>query len=144
MVRFFQRVDFQPVFLTKGRNFARQFLFAQPPVRSCAHDDIVLRCEYVDLLEMLVNHADAEPQRIARRGDGTLLPADEDRTVVWMIDARKHIHKRCLAGSIFAKQGENLALLDGQVDIIIGDNRAKGLCNIFQFDRKVLFNRIQM
>ena len=42
------------------------------------------------------------------------------------------------------KQGEILALLGGQADIIIGDNRAKGLCNVFEFNRKDLFNRIQM
>ncbi len=49
-----------------------------------------------------------------------------------------------LPDPFFAKQGENLALLDGQADIIFGDNRAKGLCNVFEFNRKVLFNRIQM
>ena len=47
---------------------------------------------------------------------------------VRLINAGQHIHQRGFARAVFAKQGQNFALADVQIDPIVGDHRAEALC----------------
>ena len=98
-------------------------------------DDIFRGGEYVDQLVVLVDHADLVVECVLRAADRDRLSADQDLAVVGEVDACEHIHQRGLAAAVFAEQGQNLAVIDRQVDPVVGDNRAKTLGDVSQFNR---------
>ena len=96
-----------------------------------SQDDIFRGGEYVDQLVVLVDHADLVVECVLRAADRDRLAADQDLAVVGEVDACEHIHQRGLAAAVFAEQGQNLAVIDRQVDPVVGDNRAKTLGDVF-------------
>ena len=62
--------------------------------------------------------------------DRTRHAIHSDRAGVRFIDSGKHIHQRRLSGTVFAEQGENLALPDVQIDVFVRDDTAKRLGNV--------------
>lgn len=57
---------------------------------------------------------------------------DTNNTVVVLIDARKDLHQRRLAGAIFAHQRVNLAESEFETDVLEGADGAEGLGNGFR------------
>lgn len=74
---------------------------------------------------MLMDHSDAQFGGILWGVDRSLLAVDKNRTAVGAVNPRQHIHQCRFAGSVLAKKGENLALLDIQINVIVGDNSAE-------------------
>ena len=77
---------------------------------------------------MLVHHTDSQGNGFLRRTDIHFFASQIDFTRVRLINAGQHIHQRGFARAVFAKQGQNFALADVQIDPIVGDHRAEALC----------------
>ena len=87
VVGFFQWVNFQTIFLTEGSDFSCQRFFSQAAIFFRAHDNVVLRSENIHQLEMLVDHADAERQRIMGGSDRAPLAPNVDCAAIRMVNA---------------------------------------------------------
>ena len=94
--------------------------------------DILRRGEHVHELEVLVDHADAQVQRVAGGADGRRLVADIDLALVGEVDTGDHVHQGRLAAAVFAQQGQNLAAAHAQGNILVGHDGAKGLGDVLQ------------
>ncbi len=83
---------------------------------------------------MLVDHPDAQPHRVERGVDRDLLPADRDRPRIGVVDAREHVHQGGFARAVLPEQGEDLAVPDVQVDLVVCDNASKPFGDLPAFD----------
>ena len=92
--------------------------------------------KYVDELEVLVYHAYSQIERILGRADDNLFPVNGDLPLVGEVYAGEHIHKRGLAGAVFAQQSQYLASVYIQPYLIVGKHRAEGLGDIAHFYRR--------
>ena len=93
----------------------------------------VFRCgEHIHQFEMLVDHADAQVQRIARGADGNNLVPHIDLALIGVVDAGDHVHQGSFAAAVFAQQGQNFAAAHAQRDILVGYHGAKGLGDVLQ------------
>ena len=88
--------------------------------------------------EMLVNHADAGPDRILRPADSPLLAVDQDLPAVGLIVAVEDIHQRRLAGTVLAHDAVDGAGGDAEVDVAVGLDGAEALADATQLDRRRL------
>ena len=68
---------------------------------------------------MLVDHADALPDRIARPLHRDGLFVDQDLAAIRLDQAIQDVHQRALAGAILADERVDLALTDFQIDLVI-------------------------
>ena len=92
-----------------------------------AEDDVLRRGQHVHELEVLVDHADAQVERVLRAADGDRTAVHLDLALVREIDAREHVHERGLAAAVLAQQGQDLAPVDVQIDLLVGRDAAEGL-----------------
>ena len=81
-----------------------------------------------------MDHADTEVKGILRRTDGNGLFVNENLSLIGKVDAREHIHKRCLAAAVFAEQCEYFAFAYLKRGVVICDSRAEALGYITHFD----------
>ena len=51
-----------------------------------------------------------------------------------VVEAVEHVHQRGLAGAVLAQQGVDLARLDDEVDVVVGDQRAEALGDAAQLE----------
>ena len=108
------QVDIKCVFVTDGtRLLADGF---QIVLFVLIHDqrDIFNGGEYVNELEMLMNHADAQGIGVLRAANLTRLFIDQKLTAVRIVYTGDHVHQRRFAAAVFAQQGENFSSADGQ------------------------------
>ena len=89
-------------------------------------DDILRRRENVDELEVLVDHADAEVERILGGAYDDLFIVDEYLALVGEIDAREHIHEGGLARSVLAEKRKYLASVYIEPNLVVSFYRAEG------------------
>ncbi len=78
--------------------------------------------EHRDQLEVLVHHPDPERDRICRTRERHRLPAHQDLAPRRLVQAEEHVHQRALAGSVLAEQAMDLALVQGEVDVLVRDD----------------------
>ena len=81
--------------------------------------------EHRDQHEVLVHHAHAGGHRVARATEGDRLPVDEDLPLIRLVQAVEDVHQGALAGAVLAEQRVDLARFHGQVDAVVGDERAE-------------------
>jgi len=72
--------------------------------------------------------------RVLRRPDRHRAAVDQDLALVRLHQPVKDVHQGRLAGAVLTEQGSDLAGLDGQVDVIIGDQAAEVLRDAPQFE----------
>ena len=87
-----------------------------------AHDDIVQNGEAFDQLEVLVDHADAQIICVIGIADLDFLAVLLNDTFLRCIKTKQHAHQSGLACTVFTKQCMNLALLQLERDVIVGNN----------------------
>ena len=80
-----------------------------------------------------MDHADTEVKGILRRTDGNGLFVNENLSLIGIVDAREHIHKRCLAAAVFTEQSKHLAAVDIEPDFVVCQNGAETLRYITHF-----------
>ncbi len=84
---------------------------------------------------MLVHHADAVADRLARRADAHGLAVDADFACVGFVEAVEDRHQRRLAGAVLADDAVDDAALDDEIDVLVGVDRAEALVDADQLDR---------
>ena len=105
--------------------------------RLAAEDDVLEHREVVGEHEVLVDHADAGGDGVARRVEAHLLAVDGDRALVGSLHAVEDVHQRRLAGAVLAHDGVHLAAPYGDVDVAVGDDAREALGDASQLDRDV-------
>ena len=97
-------------------------------------EDVLIDAKVVDGIELLVDEGDAVRNRIVRRTElhGAAVQQDAPRR------GRKHpaedVHQRRFARAILSEQRENLAVGDGQGNVVEHLVRAEGLADVFKGD----------
>ena len=134
LVDLLHRVDLKAVLLADLLDAPRRLLQAETPAVLKTEDDVFGGGEDINQLEVLVNHADAVCKCVLRRTDDDRLPVDEDLARIREIDARDHVHQRGLAAAVLTEDGEDLAAVDLQADVVVGDDAAEGLRDPAQLD----------
>ena len=98
------RVDAQRVFAAEPLDLGARGprLCSQQRARLGAEHDVLQHREGVDQHEVLVHHADAGVDRVARVADRDRLAVDEDLAAVGLVEAVQDAHQRRLAGAVLA------------------------------------------
>ena len=91
-----------------------------------AENDILRRGEHVNELKMLMDHADAEIERVLGGADDDGLVVDEYLALVGEIYAGKHIHKGRFARAVFTQKRQNLASVYVEPYLVVSFDRAEG------------------
>ena len=100
----------------------------------CAEHHVFEHGERRHQHEVLVHHADAMADRLARGADSDRLAVDADLAAVGFIKAVQNRHQRRFAGAVLADDAMNHAAFDDEVDVIVGVNRAEALIDADEFD----------
>ena len=129
-------VDVQAKAVAQIADLAGELLAAGVVARGAQHD-VVLHGKHVHELEVLMDHADAQGDGVVRGADMHFLAVHADMPRVRPVDAGEHVHQRSLAGAVFAQQRQYLAIVHGQVDVLVGDDGAEGLGQPLQLDRRM-------
>ena len=101
-----------------------------------AEDDVLRDREAVHQHEVLVDHADAERDRVAGRVDPYLLTADGDPALIRRVQAVQDPHQGRLPGAVLADQGVHLTLQEGEVHVIVRDDARETLRDPGQHDER--------
>jgi hypothetical protein len=102
----------------------------QPPVRLGAEQHVVQRRERVDQHEVLVHHADAERDRVARVADACRPALDLDLAAVGLVEAVQDRHQGRLAGAVLADDAVHAARGHRERDVAVGVHRAEALVDV--------------
>ena len=103
-------VDVQLERLRDLAHLAPPGLAAEPEARPVpAEEDVLGDRERLDQPEVLVHHADAGVERVARAAEGHALAVQADLTLVRPVQAGEHVHERRLAGAVLAEERVHLA-----------------------------------
>ena len=80
-----------------------------------------------------MHEGDASRLHLRNRGGGVFFSKEGNHARVGGDDAGQDVHQRGFAGAVFAKQGMDLALFHGEMNVIKDLVRTKGLGNVFHF-----------
>ncbi len=101
-----------------------------------AEKDILGDAQFRRDAELLMHHADAGGQRIARRAEMDLLAVDAHAPGVGGMDAGDDLHHRALAGAVLAGQAMDLAGQQSEIDASKRLDAAKRLRDARQFEQR--------
>ena len=87
-----------------------------------------------DQHEVLVDHADPQVDRVARRAHLDRLAVDQDLALVRPVEAVEDVHQRRLPGAVLAEQGVNLAAAQVEVDLVVRDHAREALRDALQLE----------
>ena len=129
-------IDLEAVFAPElGEPLADQArAFGEQRAALGAEHDVFEHAERRNQHEVLMHHADAVADRLARRADPDRLAVDADFAGVGLVEAVENRHQRRLAGPVLADDAVDDAALDDEIDVIVGVNRAEALVDADQFD----------
>ena len=120
-----------------GREAVEHRAARQAPVGSRpAHEQVLEHRMARHQLEMLVHHADAEPERVGGAADGRRPAVDLDETLVGGIGAEEDIHQAGLAGAVLAEEAEDVAGVEGEVNAGTRGHRAEALGDAAHGDQR--------
>ena len=88
--------------------------------------------------EVLVDHPDAERDRVPWPADPHLAPADADGARVGAVQAVEDVHERGLAGAVLAHEGVDLAFADGEVNAAEGVEITEALLDAPHLEERCL------
>jgi hypothetical protein len=133
------RVDLEPVGLGDLADARLGGAEVDPagPGRLAAEHDVLEHREVVGQHEVLVHHAHAGVDRVARRVEGHLAAVDGDGALVRTLHAVEDLHQRGLAGAVLAHDRVHVTAPDDDVDVVVGDDARKSLRDPTQLDRGV-------
>lgn len=81
-----------------------------------AENNVFNHRQRIDEHEVLVDHADAQAHRLARRGNGRFPPLQEDVPAIGLIEPIEDVHEGRLAGAVLAENGVYRAFDDVEID----------------------------
>ena len=131
------RVDAQPHLLGQSRDLRPALLEVEPEPGRVEAQQHVLR----DRLrrherEVLVDHPDAGRDRVARRAQVGVLPADPDATLIGTVQTCEHVHQRALAGAVLPEERVDLALAHVEIDVVVCEDAGERLDDADGLDRE--------
>ena len=141
------RVDVEPEVLELFRR-----ALAHPPPRDDAHSihgliaekDVLGHSQFRSDAELLMHHADARRQGIARRAEIYFLSVDAHGSGISRVHAGDDFHHRAFASAVLAGETMDLAGVQREVDIPKRLDATKRLRNVSQFEqRHRSFNKIR-
>ena len=97
-------------------------------------DDVLQNGEVPHQLEMLEDHADPGTDRGHGIGDLDGRSVDSDLARIGLVETVKDRHQRRFPGPVFPDDAMDRAPGDGQVDVLVGLNRAECLGNPAKLD----------
>ena len=74
---------------------------------------------------VLMHHPDPVRDRVLAGAEMYLLAVKEHLPAGDLLDSKQHHHQGGLSGAVFPHQGVDLAPVDAEIDIIIGENSAR-------------------
>ena len=92
-----------------------------------SEDDVVQHRKDVNELEVLVDHAYAEPGRVVRVVYLDDLAVFLDGALLRLVHSEKYAHKRALARAVLAQKRVDLALSELEGDVVVCDYSGKAL-----------------
>ena len=107
----------------------------QRPVRLGAKHNVVQRTQGVDQHEMLVNHANAQCNRVVGMANDYRPAKYGDLPAVSRVKTVQHRHQRAFAGAVFTHDAVHRASAHGQAHVIIGQHSAKALADARHLNR---------
>ena len=107
------------------------------PRRRVGNEDILGDREQRDQRQLLMNDDDAERLGIVDVAEVPLLAVIDDAAVIAAvrIDAAQHLHQGRLAGAVLAHQGMDLALPDGEIDVVQRLHAGEGFADAAHFEQ---------
>jgi len=100
-----------------------------------AEHDVVEHGQGLDQHEMLMDHADAGPDRVGRRAYPPELAADPDLAAIRFVEAVQDRHQRRLAGPVLPHDAVDRAALDGEAHVAVGVDGTEALVDVEELDR---------
>jgi len=70
---------------------------------------------------VLVDHADARVDCVARRVERLRLAVEEDGPLGRLVEPVQHVHQRGLAGPVLAEQGVDTPALHREINVVVRD-----------------------
>ena len=142
VVYLLRRVELEAVFLGQLAYLLNELaaLYRQPALQ--AERYVLGGREHLDELVVLVDHADAELERLLRRAYRDLLAVYGDAALVGVVYPREDVHQRRLAAPVFAEQREDLPPADIQRDVMVGLDRAEALADALKAYRDLMLQLI--
>ncbi len=80
---------------------------------------------------MLVDHSDAGVYRVLGRIQFEAVPIQINLSLVLCVQPVQNLHQSTLTGAVFAEQAVYLAVLDGQVYVVVRYHAGELLQNVF-------------
>ena len=128
------RIEVETVFFADVVNLLRCGANVELALFVQTENDILRDRQDIDQLEMLMDHADAVGKGILGGADLDFHAVFQNVPLLRHIDTGQHVHQRGLAAPVFSEEAQDLAALDGQVHAVVGNDLAKALCDVDQFN----------
>ncbi len=87
---------------------------------------------------MLVDHADPVVDGVVHTGELHLLAAHADRSGIGLVEPEDDVHERALSGAVLAEEAVDLALIEREVDVLVGDHARERLGHTAHFEDRDL------
>jgi hypothetical protein len=129
------RVDLQAIpFCQFQDSFGDLVEVGQQPARGRQpQSDILRHRQRLDQHEVLMDHPDAEADRVGRGSDRDRFAVQKDLPSVRAIHPVEDLHQRAFASAVFAQQGMDFAGLYIEVHVGVGKHAGEALGNTAQF-----------
>ena len=136
------RLDDQPVLLGQLANvLLGGSLVEEDAGRLLAEHDVLRDGHHGNEHEMLVHHADAGMDGIARRVEAHGLAVQEDLSGIGPIEPVEDVHQRRLAGAVLAEQRVHLTAPDVEADVVVRYDAGELLANSPHLEDALLNHR---
>ena len=139
------QIHLQTITLRNGLHLLARFLLGQDThlggLRT--QDDVVQNRKYVDQLEMLMDHADAQGRGVIGVIDLDDLAVFLDHTCFRLIQAEQNAHQRGFSRTVFAQQRMDLATAQLKRNVVICNDTRKFLGNIQHLDYMLRLHKDQ-
>ena len=127
-------IDLEPVAPADIGHLAADILQIKAEALVKSEHDVLRRGKHVHELEMLMDHADVQIERILGGIYYDGLPFDLDMPLVGEIDAGEHVHQRRLAAAVLPEEREYLALIYAHVDMVVDRDGSEMLSYAYELD----------
>ena len=87
-----------------------------------------------------MHHSYSERMRVLGRFYRRKFSVDVNVSLIGVINARKHIHKRGFTASVFAEQRQNFAFINVKRNAAVCLHFSEGFADVFKFNGYLLFS----